>query len=198
MHKKNDSKLLEIIRKRRSVRSFSGKPIESENLKLILEAARLAPSSCNSQPWHFVVVDKKDLIKKIAVAQPKGTPINKFLKKAAIIIACVEEPKLIVHKAAGLLNRDNHRIDIGIAVEHMVLVATELGIGSCWIGWFSEEKIKKLLKIPKNKSVSAMLALGFPTGKTDENGMGGIKPRSRKSLKEIASKNAYRNDIDIP
>jgi len=189
--------LLDIIKKRRSVRSFTDKPIESEKLKMILEAARLAPSSCNSQPWHFLVVDDRDLLKKVAAAQPPGTPINKFLNQAAVIIACVEEPKFIVHKAAGLINRDNHRIDIGIALEHMVLVATELGIGSCWIGWFSEEKIKSLLKIPKNKSVSVMLALGYPDGKTDINNIDEIKPRPRKSLDEIASRNRYGNRIDF-
>jgi nitroreductase len=173
------------------VRSFDDRPIEKEKMELILEAARLAPSSSNSQPWRFVVVEDKVLLKKIAKAQPLGPNVNKFLESAGVIIACVDEPKLFIHKAADMVNRDNQRIDVGIAVEHMVLVAAELGIGSCWIGWFSEKKVKELLRIPKKKTVSVLLALGYPKNKTDKNGIGGIKLRPRKKLSEVACKNYY-------
>jgi nitroreductase len=189
--KKVFSNVLDIIKIRRSVRAFDGKPIEKERMDVILEAARLAPSSCNSQPWRFVVVDDELLLKKIAKAQPIGPNVNKFLENAGAIIACVDEPKLFIHKAADMINRDNQRIDVGIAMEHMVLVAAELGIGSCWIGWFSEKKVKELLRIPEKKTVSVLLALGYPKNKTDENGIGGIKPRPRKKLKEVASRNYY-------
>jgi len=190
-NKKTCSNVLNIIKIRRSVRSFDDRPIEKEKMELILEAARLAPSSCNSQPWRFVVVDDKVLLKKIAKAQPLGPNVNKFLESAGVIIACVDEPKLFIHKAADMVNRDNQRIDVGIAVEHMVLVAAELGIGSCWIGWFSEKKVKELLRIPKKKTVSVLLALGYPKNKTDKNGIGGIKLRPRKKLSEVACKNYY-------
>lgn len=193
MTKKIKSNVLEIIEKRRSVRDFSDKSIEREKLELILEAARLAPSSCNSQPWKFIVVDDKELLKKVAKAQPTGTPINKFLVDAAAIVVCVDEPKLVVHKTAGILNRDNQRIDVGIAMEHMVLVAAELGIGSCWIGWFSERQIRKLLDIPRGKTVSVLLALGYPKGEDTADGIGGVKPRPRKDIGEIVSYNSYLN-----
>jgi nitroreductase len=194
MQKKSTiSKVLDVIKLRRSVRIFNGKPIEREKIDLILEAARLAPSSCNSQPWRFIVVEDKELLKKVAKAQP--TPnVNKFLQNAGVIIVCVDEPKLFVHKAADIVNRDNQRIDVGIAMEHMVLVASEIGIGSCWIGWFSEKKIKDLLRIPDKKTISVLLALGYPVEKTDENGIGGIKSRPRKSLSQIASSNYYDNE----
>jgi nitroreductase len=185
------SNVLDIIKIRRSVRSFDDRPIEKEKMELILEAARLAPSSSNSQPWRFVVVEDKVLLKKITKAKPLGPNVNKFLENAGAIIACVDEPKLFIHKAADIVNRDNQRIDVGIAMEHMVLVAAELGIGTCWIGWFSERKIKELLGIPEKKTVSVLLAFGYPKTKTDENGIGGIKPRPRKKLSEVACKNYY-------
>jgi nitroreductase len=191
INKKTCSNILNIIKIRRSVRSFDDRPIEKEKMELILEAARLAPSSCNSQPWRFVVVNDKVLLKKIAKAQPLGPNVNKFLESAGVIIACVDEPKLFIHKAADMVNRDNQRIDVGIAMEHMVLVAAELGIGSCWIGWFSEKKVKELLRIPKKKTISVLLALGYPKNKTDKNGIGGIKLRPRKKLSEVACKNYY-------
>lgn len=184
------SKVLSVIKNRRSIRTFDGRPIEPEKMKLILEAARQAPSSCNSQPWRLIVVEDSELLKKVAKAQP--TPnINKFLQGATAIIVCVDEPKLFVHKAADMINRDNQRIDVGIAMEHVVLVAAELGIGSCWIGWFSEKKIKELLRIPAKKTISVLLALGYPAKETDENGIGGIKARPRKTISEIASSNYY-------
>jgi nitroreductase len=192
--KKLFSNVLDIIKIRRSVRLFDGRPIEKEKMDMILEAARLAPSSCNSQPWRFIVVDDGLLLKKIAKAQPVGPNVNKFLENAGAIIVCVDEPKLLVHKAADMVNRDNQRIDVGIAMEHMVLVATELGIGSCWIGWFSEKKVKELLRIPGRKTVSVLLALGYPKNKPDENSMGGIKPRPRKKMNEIVCKNYYNED----
>lgn len=194
--KKMISNVLDVIKIRRSVRSFNGKPIEKEKMNMILESARLAPSSSNSQPWRFIVVDDMDLIKMMADAKPVGPNFNKFLKDAGAMVVCVDEPKLIVHKAADMVNRDNQRIDVGIAMEHMVLVAAELGIGSCWIGWFSEKKVKELLKIPEKKSVSVFIAFGYPKTKTDANGIGGIKPRPRKKLNEIAFRNYYDEKYD--
>lgn len=190
------SKVLDIIKFRRSVRSFDAKPIEPEKMDIILEAARLAPSSDNSQPWRFIVVDDKELLMQVAKAQSIPN-INKFLQEAAAIIVCVDEPKLLIHKAADLVNRDNQRIDVGIAMEHMVLVAAEMGIGSCWIGWFKEKKIKELLHIPSKKSISVLVALGYPKKESDSQGMGGIKPRPRKNLSNIAGHNHYDTDYSI-
>jgi nitroreductase len=194
--KKVLSNVLDVIKIRRSVREFDGRSIEKEKMDMILEAARLAPSSCNSQPWRFIVVDDSLLLKKIAKAHPIGPNFNKFLENAGAIIACVDEPKLFVHKAADMVNRDNQRIDVGIAMEHMVLVATELGIGSCWIGWFSEKKVEEVLRIPEKKTVSVLLAFGYPKTKMDTNGIGGIKPRPRKKLSEITFRNYYNENYD--
>ncbi len=195
--KKIESNVLDVIKFRRSVREFSSRPIEKEKMDTIMEAARLAPSSCNTQPWEFVVVDNRDALIKVAKAQPPGTPINKFLVDAVAIIVCVDNPRIVIHKAAGALNRNNQRLDMGLAVEHMVLVAAELGIGSCWIGWFSEKKIKEILNIPKKKTVSVLLALGYPKNASDGNSIGAIPARPRKETSEIVFYNRYgKNERD--
>jgi nitroreductase len=182
---------LNLIRFRRSVRKFSDKPIEKEKLGLILEAGRLAPSSSNSQPWQFIVVKDKEIIKKLVEAVPLGIKPNLWFSNAPIVIICLAKPHLIEHKLAKILASDYHRIDTAIAIDHMVLMATSLGIGSCWVGWFDGKKVKKLLHIPKNVDVVMLLPMGYPQEQSTEEGMGGIKPRPRKKLEEIVSYDKY-------
>lgn len=176
--------VLDIIKKRQSIRKYLSRPVEEEKLRSILEAARLAPSSSNSQPWHFIVVKDKDMIKRIVNAVPLGvTAINKFIGQAPIIIVGCVTPGMF-HKITSLLGRENHVIDVSIAMEHMVLEAEELGLGTCWIGWFDEGKIKQLLNVPRAAKVVAMLALGYPAE-------GGAHATTRKSLEEICSTDRY-------
>ncbi|MFC1559591.1 nitroreductase family protein [Candidatus Margulisiibacteriota bacterium] len=176
--------VLDVIKKRQSVRKYLSRPIEDDKLGLILEAARLAPSSSNSQPWHFVVVKNKRLIHKLSQAVPLGVAvINKFMDTAPVVIVGCVKPTL-VQKLTSLFGMKNYIIDISIAMEHMVLVAEEYWVGSCWIGWFDEKKVKKILHIPRNVRVMAMLTMGYP----DE---GGTHPTTRKSLEEIHSIDKY-------
>jgi len=176
--------VLDIIRKRQSVRKFLPDPVEDDQINTIIEAARLAPSSTNSQPWHFVVVKDKEMIKELTYAVPFGvTLINKFMEHAPlVIVGCVKTG--IIQKLTGLFGRYNYIIDVSIAMEHMVLVAEELGLGTCWIGWFDEKKAKKLIKTPVGSHIVAMLALGHPAP-------GGTHPTTRKDIKEIFSINEY-------
>ncbi len=158
------SKVLDIIRERFSVRSYSDKPIEKEKLDLILEAARLAPSASNSQPWHFYVVKNRDLIKKLAEKMPLGSSLisNSFIAEAPVVIVATAGPVDLLRKVMSfIVNRKWYYLDLGIALEHMVLAGWELGIGSCWIGWFDEKKIRSLLAIPNNREVVALLTLGY-------------------------------------
>jgi nitroreductase len=178
------SKVLDIIRERRSVRQYEERPIEDEKLEAILEAARLAPSASNSQPWKFYVVKDKEKIRALAEKMPLGTHlvINAFIAQAPVVVVATAGPIDLLHKiAAYIVNKRWYYIDVAIALEHMVLTAWELGIGSCWIGWFDEKKVKKLLDIPENEEIIDMLTLGYSKDK---------KPpfaKHRKKLEEIVN-----------
>ncbi len=176
--------VLDIIKKRQSVRKYLDKPVEDDKLELILEAARLAPSSSNSQPWHFIAVKDKGLKTKLMHAVPLGVAaINKFIDEAPIIIVGCVTPGFF-QKVSSLFGRENHIVDVSIAMEHMVLVAEELGLGTCWIGWFDEGKVKRLLNVPRAAKVVAMLTLGYPAE-------GGGHATTRKALEEIYSVDRY-------
>jgi len=176
--------VIDIIRKRQSVRKYQDRPVEEDKLQLILEAARLAPSSSNSQPWHFIAVKKKELVKGLMNAVPLGvTAINKFMEQAPVVIVGCVTPNFF-QKVSSLLGRENYWIDVSIAMEHMVLVAEELDLGTCWIGWFDEGKAKKLLNVPKAAKVVALLTLGYPAE-------GGTHATTRKPLQDIFSVDKY-------
>ncbi len=163
-----ESKILDIIRERRSVREYEERPIEDEKLNLILEAARLAPSASNSQPWNFYMVKDKEKIRALAQKMPLGTHlvINSFIAQAPVVMVATAGPIDLLHKVASyIVNKRWYYIDVAIALEHMVLTAWELGIGSCWIGWFDEKKVKKLLDIPEDEEVIDLLTLGYPKDK---------------------------------
>jgi nitroreductase len=183
--------VFEAIKWRRSVRKFSPRKIEKEKLLKILEAGRLAPSSSNRQAWHFIVVDDEDLIKKIPEKVTLGTKgIISWIKDAPlIIVGCYT--KALTHFLAGFYGHENHLIDISIAMTHMVLEATELGIGTCYIGWFNEKYLKKLLNIPNHYRIAMLVVMGYPAQESTPEGIGGIPPRPRKQLKEIVSYNQW-------
>jgi nitroreductase len=141
--------VVEIIRTRRSVRKYRPETIPNEKLRIIFEAARLAPSAGNRQPWRFVVVRATDRKESLAEAANDQT----FLKDAAAIVVAVGDAKVSARW---------HEKDTMIALEHMVLAATSLGYGTCWIGAFNEEVVKKLLKIPEKMKVVALLPIGVP------------------------------------
>jgi len=155
---------IEVVRRRRSIRRYKTTPIPEEVLNEILEAARLAPSAGNRQPWHFLVVRDDDTKQQLGISSwVAGAP--------AVILGCVDtrvrdEPLCIV--------------DLSIAFEHIVLAAANLGLGTCWIGRFvagSDEAVKRVLGIPKHVKVVAVTPLGYP----DET----PEPKARKSLSEI-------------
>ncbi|MGQ9817923.1 MAG: nitroreductase family protein [bacterium] len=189
--------VLEVIKWRRSIREFSPQKIEQEKILKILEAGRLAPSSSNRQAWHFIVVDDENLIKKIPEKVIVGTKsIISWIKDAPlVIVGCYT--KKITHYLAGLYGHENHLIDISIAMTHMVLEATELGIGSCFIGWFNEKYLRGLLKIPDRYRIALLVVLGYPKNPSTQEGIGGIKPRPRKELKEIVSHNIWGKELNL-
>ena len=145
----------------------------------ICEAARIAPSACNSQTWRFIAVTDRERIQRICKEAMRPVIPNRWLDQAPLLIVGCSQLDIVANRIGTRISGiEYYRIDLGIAMEHMVLKATELGLGSCWIGWFSEEKAKKILNIPKKIKVSAMLAIGYPQEAPK-------KSRSRKKMDEI-------------
>jgi len=179
--------LKDLITTRQSVRRYSEKPVEPEKLDICLEAARLAPSASNSQPWKFIVVNQEPLRSEVAKATFSDIQlINKFTLQAPVmIVIVVEKAKLITRLAMQVKNKEWPLIDIGIAAEHFCLQATELGLGTCMIGWFGEEKIRKLLNIPKDKSIGLVISAGYPADGYP------IRTKIRKPLEDIVRYNKY-------
>lgn len=155
---------LSLVKQRQSVRKYTDRPVEPEKLHRCLEAARLAPSASNSQPWKFVVINEPGLVKKVAreTIGPLFT-FNNFVPQAPVIVAIViEKMKIITQVAATMKEREFPLIDIGIAAEHFCLQAAEEGLGTCMLGWFNEEPIRQMLRIPKDKRIGLLITLGYP------------------------------------
>lgn len=156
-------KLLELVNIRQSDRKYIEKEVEKEKLERCLEAARLAPSASNSQPWTFIVVDEPELKDKVArkTFGPAKT-FNKFVPQAPVIIAIVlEKPKITTELGGRVKKKEWPLIDIGIAAEHLCLQAAEDGLGTCMLGWFDEQSIKKLLQIPQSNTIPLLITLGY-------------------------------------
>ncbi len=179
--------LLDIIKHRKSIRDFLDRPVEREKIMMCLEAARLAPSACNSQPWRFIVVDDGQLKNKLCAAAFGGVYfINSFCKKAPVIVVVVSEKSRFLARIGGMFRGTKYYlIDIGIAGEHFVLQAEDLGLGTCWIGWFNEGAIKSVLNIPQHKKIDVLIALGY----YDREKLG--SEHGREPMDKIASFNSY-------
>jgi len=177
----------ELIKSRQSVRRYAATSIEPEKLTQCLEAARLAPSASNSQPWSFVVVNCEPLRTEIAKATYSDIKlINRFTLQAPVIVVIVmEKAKLITRLAMMVKKKEYSLIDIGNAATHFCLQATELGLGTCMIGWFEESKIKRLLSIPKEKTIGLVISVGYPAEGYP------LRTKIRKPLAEIVKYNAY-------
>ncbi len=177
--------IIKAIKNRRSIRKYKDTPIEKEKLISCLEAARISPSACNSQPWHFVVLDNPEIKNKFADTVFTGLYANMtFVKTAPIIVAVVSDKGNFKTKLGNFLKDTSfYLIDIGIAIEHFILQAQELGLGTCWIGWFNDKKARKFLKLPKGKKVDMLIAVGY----SDER----VFARPRKKLEEMSSFNKF-------
>ncbi len=182
----NGFEFLELVKKRQSTRGYSPAPVEEEKLNRCLEAARLAPSACNAQPWKFIVVDQTELRHQIAQAtSSRVLNMNHFTMQAPILVVVVME-KANFSSSVGQVLKDKEYplMDIGIAAENFCLQAVAEGMGTCILGWFDEPKVKKLLNIPKNKRIPLIITLGYPSSEE-------IRPKRRKEITEIVSRNGY-------
>lgn len=172
--------IYQIIQKRRSIRRFKQKPITLATLKRLVDAARFAPSAANLQPWEFIIVNKKEVVGKLfgftrwagyfgkEGAPPEGEQPVAYITVLINLDKC-KKPKYA-------------QADVSAVIENMLLLATEMGIGSCWLGAIDRENIAMLLNVPKNVTVEYVVALGYP----DEKSIAEDMKRSHKYYKDKA------------
>lgn len=160
--------VMKAIRKRRSIRKYERRDIPDKDLLELLEAARLAPSGANRQPWELIVVtdeERKNQLVHICNNQ-------KFIADCSAFLAGVDDPQ---QKWA--------RVDLAIALDHLSLAAADRGLGTCWIGAFDRGEIAKFLGVPDDRVVTVCMTLGYPSESPD--------PKPRKDLKDLIHWNQY-------
>lgn len=174
-----------LVLSRQSDRGYLDQPVEKDKLANILECARMAPSACNAQPWHIIVVDDPEIKNKVADAtSEKLLGMNHFTKQAPIHLVIIEESANFTSNFGSWIKRKHFPlIDIGIVAEHICLAAASEGLGSCMVGWFDESKVKKILDIPSSKRVLLIITLGYPAKET--------RTKIRKPIEKIVSYNSY-------
>lgn len=170
---------LELAKMRCSVRKFSERLVEDENLLRVLDAGRVAPSACNYQPLHFVVVIDENMKKRVASTYKEG-----WLQTApAIIVVCGD------HGASWKREdgKDHLDIDAAIAADHMTLQAAELGLGTCWVCWFDSMKCHDILELPDTHEVIVLLPIGYPEEACNPE----RHERARKKIEAIMSRDRF-------
>ena len=145
--------ILDTIRTRRSIRRYKTDPVEEEKLQRILEAGRLSPSAVNKQPWHFIVVRDPSVRESLRASYGQ----NWFVNAPLIIVVCADPGNAWVRRDG----EEYWKVDATIALQDMILCATEEGLGTCWIGAFSEEPARRALKIPEKIRIVAMTPVGY-------------------------------------
>ena len=173
--------VFEAIRLRRSVRSYKPDPVSQGIVQQMLEALRLAPSACNYQPWKFVVVTDAGVKEKLAAACHG----QRFIAEAPVAIVGCGFPGRAYQGMGG--SGSSVDVDLAIALDHLTLAAVEQGLGTCWIGAFSEAQVRRLLNVPPDVKVVAITPLGYPADAKAFHPAEG----KRKSLEEIISYNGF-------
>jgi len=155
---------LDLVKKRQSTRKYLSTPVPRDVLERCLEAARLAPSACNSQAWRFIVVQDPVLRERLAQKAFSGMyAMNSFAKEAPVLVVVVTERSKYMAQVAGATRGTQYNlVDIGIVCEHFILQATEEGLGTCWLGWFDQKGAREALGFSKKDSLDIMISVGFP------------------------------------
>jgi len=171
---------IDLAKSRRSIRKFKDQDVPDEFIERCVEAARFAPSSCHTQSWRFIAV--RGALKKRIVEEVLGGFVvpNRWAETAPVLVVLAMDMDIVTHVlGAGVKGISYHLLDAGIAGEHFVLQAQELGLGTCWIGWFNKKRLKKLLDLPAKWDIPAMIALGYPAEVPAE--------KKRKSIDKLLS-----------
>ncbi len=171
----------ELVRRRRSIRKYLDKPVEREKILACIEAARWAPSASHVQPWRYLIIDDPEIKEQFADRVFSGiySP-TRFAARAPVLILFLARLDVLANRLGKQVQGVSfYLIDSGIAGEHIVLQAEELGLGTCWIGWFSLKKARRFFRIPRKYKIVAMMAMGYH----DQTPQG---EKKRKTLEEIA------------
>lgn len=168
----------ELIDRRQSCRAYQDRPVEQDKLEKVLEAARIAPSASNGQPWRYVAVTGAQTLKYMAPLM-QGPGFNGFVSQAPCLIAVWEaESNLSARFGARHKDQPYSSIDIGLSVGQLCLAATALGLSTCIMGWFDEPQLMDLLQIPTGARLRLVIALGYAKDET-------ARPKKRKAMDEI-------------
>jgi nitroreductase len=167
--------VIEVIRRRRSIRTYADQAVEQDKIERLLDAARLAPSAANRQPWRFIVVT--DRVRRAALAAAAAG--QEFVADAPVVIVACAEP---TDHAVGS-EQNHYPIDVTIALSHVSLQAVAEGLGTCWITGFDEDRVRQILDIPPRVRVIQLLVLGYPAGEP--------RPLSRVPLEQIVRWEAW-------
>lgn len=168
---------LKAVESRRSIRKYKPDKMGEDGLKKILEAVRLAPSAKNIQPYRFILVEDRDTISRLVVACRNQA----FIGEAPLVIVACANPAEAYNTLGG--GENSAYVDTAIAMEHLVLAAAGLGLGTCWIGAFSEDDVKKVLGVPKDWRVVAITPLGTPAEQPEA--------RPKKSVEKLFFLNSW-------
>lgn len=174
----------ELLLKRQSDRKYEERTVENDKLEACLEAARLSPSACNSQPWTFVVVNEPEILQQMRKATA-DMALNRFIHQVPVIVAVVLEKANFTSSIGSVINDKEYTLlDLGIAANNFCMQATELGLGTCMIGWFDEKKVKQILNVPTAKRVPLLIAVGYSAAAT--------RKKIRKPIDKIRRYNSYK------
>ena len=174
--------VLDAIGRRVSCRAYQSTPVTQAQLMQILEAARLAPSACNQQPWRFAVVRDLDLRRRIVEDGFLPGIKMTWAINAPVQVVIGMERSFVTHRLAASVSGVNYPwVDIGIAGEHLVVAATDLGLGTCWIGWIKPRAIARLVGWPQSVKPVVVITVGYACDPA-----AGMSPASRrKPLAEL-------------
>ncbi len=173
--------VFEAIQERRSIRAFIDQPVPRKIMEKLLEAARLAPSARNIEPWHFIAVTDKEKRQTLS----KGRYAKFVAQAPLVIVACANK------KASPKW----HSIDVALAVENIVLTAVSEGLGTCVVGSFEEKEVREVLGVPLDFEVLVMVAMGYAGQKLDLSSKLLHLVRTRKTLSEVASEEVFGNRL---
>lgn len=178
--------LEKVILDRRSIRKYEDRPVEREKIDACLQAALLAPSACNSQPWHYIVIDDPKIKEAFCKEVFTGVyAMSKWAEKAPVLVAVVSDRGNFTSRIGNFFRRTEfYLVDQGISGEHFVLRAHDLGLGTCWIGWLNSNKAEKFFKLPKGKKIEHLISVGYPAEAP--------APRPRKDFQKSVSYNEYK------